>query len=306
MAENDEPFVSVIIPVYNDPDGIETTLAAVVNQTYDEYEVLPVDNASTDNTKTVIDQFATRHSELIHPLEETDVQSSYAARNRGIKAATGSVFAFLDSDMSVDRTWLEDAINAFETRSCDYMGYQVNVITDEESPTVWERYEQTFSFPIKTYLEDKNFAPTCALVIRADVITSAGPFDERLVSGGDKEFGQRVHRAGFTQCYADDVATYHPARDSWDALQSKALRIGRGRAQMRRYHPELGGYFHPIHPINYLPPSPFRLSRRFSGRDMSLLSLIGFYLLEYILKLTQTYGTLRESISLHRSEREEQ
>lgn len=300
--EESVSHVSVIVPVFNDPSGIRTTLDSFMSQTYEEYEVLPVDNASTDNTAEVIQEFVADQPEMFCSRKETEVQSSYAARNTGIKHASGDILLFLDANMWVPETWVEDMSTTLETNDYDYLGCNVEVATDAH-PNFWERYEQSFSFPVEAYLKDKHFAPTCALAVRREVFEAVGVFDERLESGGDKEFGQRVHRAGFKQGYIGDVTAYHPARDSWDALYSKARRIGRGRAQMRAHHPEVGNYPHPLRPINYLPPSPYRLRRRFSGGNPSVASLVGFYLLEYVLKLTQTYGMLRESIHQPHSER---
>ena len=296
------PWVSVIVPVYNDPDGARVTLDSLTSQHYDRYRILPVDNDSTDSTRTVIDEFSDSYSNRIFPATESEVQSSYAARNAGIDHSSGDILLFLDADMWVPETWIEDMVSTLGSNDYDYLGCNVEVVTNDE-PSFWERYEQSFSFPVGTYLEDKQFAPTCALAVRREVFDEVGLFDHRLESGGDKEFGQRVHRAGFKQGYAEDVTAHHPARNSWDALRSKALRIGRGRAQKRRYHPELGEA-HPIHPFNYLPPSPFRLRRRFSGRNVSFPPLVGFYLLEYILKLTQSYGMLQETLAQRRSKRD--
>jgi len=299
---NKNYHVSVIIPVYNAPEEVRTTLYSLVPQSSHNYNIFPVDNDSIDHTSDIIADIADEHSNLVYPCEETEIQSSYAARNTGIEHATGDILLFLDADMWVDETWIEDMVDTLESNNYDYLGCNVDVVADQ--PNVWERYEQSFSFPVETYLEDKQFAPTCALAVRREVFEEVGLFDERLESGGDKEFGQRVHRAGFTQGYAGDVTAYHPARDSWKALRSKALRIGRGRAQKRRYHPELDEP-HPLHPFNYLPPSPFRLRRRFSGQDVSLAALVGFYLLEYLLKLLQSYGMLRETFRQRRLKQEE-
>ena len=288
--------VSIVIPVYNDPEGIKETLETICKQTHDQYNVIPVDNNSIDKTPDVLEDLTRKYPDLISPKQEVEIQSSYAARNTGIEHASGEILLFLDADMWVDETWIEDMVTTLESNNYDYLGCNVDVVADDQ-PNVWEQYEQSFSFPVETYLEDKQFAPTCALAVRRKVFEEVGLFDERLESGGDKEFGQRVHRAGFDQGYAADVTAYHPARDSWDALQSKARRIGRGRAQMRKYHPNANNYPHPVHPINYLPPSPFRLRRRFSGRKTSLSSLVGFYLLEYVLKLFQSYGMIREAIT---------
>ncbi len=303
MTESNQshPVVSVISPVYNDPEGIQTTLDSLINQGSRNYEVLAVDNMSIDGTVDKINTLTADHSSLLDSIQETDVQSSYAARNTGIEHASGDILLFLDADMWVPESWIKDMVDTLTSNDYDYMGCNVDVVADQ--PNFWERYEQSFSFPVKTYLEDKHFAPTCALAVRREVFEEVGLFDERLESGGDKEFGQRVHRAGFTQGYTPDITAYHPARGSWKALKSKALRIGRGRAQKRQYHPKLGEP-HPLHPFNYLPPSPFRLRRRFSGQDVSPASLVGFYLFEYLLKLIQSYGMVRETLAQRRAKQE--
>nr|WP_275086344.1 glycosyltransferase [Natronorubrum halophilum] len=100
------------------------------------------------------------------------------------------------------------------------------------------------------------------------------------------------------QGYAESITAYHPARDSLAELRSKAQRIGRGRAQMRHYHSEIGDYTHPLHPTRFLPPSPWRLRDRYSGTSVSASEMIGFYALEYGLKLTQSANALREAVAI--------
>ncbi|MFP9059022.1 glycosyltransferase [Natrialbaceae archaeon A-chndr2] len=297
-----ETTVSVIIPVYNDPEGVRTTVESLINQIYPNYRIVPVDNNSSDRTDSVLTTASTEHPNLVSPSKETDVQSSYAARNTGIKHVSSDILLFLDADMWVEETWIEEMVTTLESRNCDYLGCNVEVVPENESPTFCERYEQALSFPVETYLEREHFVPTCALAVRREVFEEVGLFDHRLESGGDKEFGQRVHEAGFKQCYADSITAYHPARTSLSEVHSKAQRIGRGRAQMRRYNPEHSDYEHPLHPVRFLPPSPFRLRRRYSGSEVSTLDMVGFYALEYGLKLTQTVSSIREAISIRGDE----
>ena len=74
--------VSVIGPVYNDKKGIKSCLNSLLNQNYhnDDYEIIIVDNGSTDGTK----EFLKKNSRVLF-LEENQIRSSYAARNKGIK-----------------------------------------------------------------------------------------------------------------------------------------------------------------------------------------------------------------------------
>lgn len=291
------PHTSVVIPVYNDAEGIQITLDSLVHQSYEDYEILPVDNNSTDSTPDVIAEFNKEYPDLIHPLNQSSVQSSYATRNTGIEQANGDILLFLDADMWVEKAWIENMVAAVESDSCDYIGCNVDVVTSE-NPSFPERFESALSFPVETYIHDKQFAPTCALAVRREVFDSVGQFNEQLESGGDKEFGQRVHKHGFKQCYSDHITAYHPARRSYRELVAKARRIGRGRGQRRFHLTDRAGDPHPLHPANFFPPSPWRLRRRYSGKQISWQTMVGFYCLEYFLKLVQTMSAIRETISL--------
>ncbi|ELY95610.1 glycosyltransferase [Natrialba taiwanensis] len=294
------PRVSTVVPVYNDPGGVETTLDSLTEQTYENYEIIPVDNNSTDRTPDVIRRWESAYPDRVVPAVETAVQSSYAARNTGIDRASGEILLFIDADIWVEETWISEMVSALESRDCDYLGCNVEIVPNSDSASLWERYERALSFPVETYLERKHFAPTCALAVRRAVFDEIGPFDDQLVSGGDKEFGQRVHQAGFKQGYAGSITVSHPARDSFAALRSKARRIGRGRAQLRHYHPAFSDYVHPLHPVRFLPPSPLRLYRRYSGTSVSAPEMLSYYVLEYGLKLIQTTSSLRETVALAR------
>ena len=301
MDADGHPCVSVIIPVYNDPNGIEVTLQSVVKQTYQNsrYEVLAVDNGSTDSTMDVITGFAERYPDLITPLEESAVQGSYAARNKGIDESNGEILVFIDADMTVPENWLERIVQSFEINQCDYLGYDVTISTSNRQ-NLFERYELALAFPIDSYLEDSNYSPTCAMSVRRSVIESVGRFDESLVSGGDKEFGRRVAESKYKQYYDDSITVSHPARDSAYSLITKAKRVGRGHEQFRKKHPELSEIVHPLHPIKFLPPNPWRLQRRFSGNlELRYIDLILFYLLSYLLKLYQSWAAIQEYQSKH-------
>jgi glycosyltransferase involved in cell wall biosynthesis len=286
MPETDSLQMSIIIPVYNDPEGIRSTIASLTEQPQDSYEIIPVDNDSTDDTAVVIDELESEFPELIYPTEETDIQGSYAARNAGIARSKGDILAFIDSGITVKPQWAETVLDEMTDRECDYLGYDVK-LTTSENPTIWERYERAFSFPMKQYLLENNFTGAGALVVRRKVIGEVGGFDEQLESGGDKDFGTRVHDAGFQQCFSDIIQSYHPARQSRHELVKKAKRVGRGHLQLRNKATETN-VAHPLHPFRLLPPSPFRLSRQLSHYEDPYHMYIIYYLMEYYIKIIQT------------------
>lgn len=277
------PLISVIIPVYNDPEGIKTTLESVVDQTYpaEHYEVLVIDNGSTDTTLAIAEEIASRRPH-VHVLQETEIQSSYAARNRGIKHASGTYLAFIDADMSVESDWLETLSTALEQADAKYFGCNVEIY--KESNGFAAAYDYHSGFPIQAAVEQWNFAQTCGLVVHRDVFDDVGLFDERLVSGGDSEFGRRAHEAGFDQRYIDEVTLYHPARTSIRSLVQKSLRMGVGKSQQRRYHPDR---HRPLYdPRNFLPAHPLRYHRRLRDSDsLPFHRFVLFYWFKYLLKI---------------------
>lgn len=280
--------LSVIIPVYNDPDGIRVTLSSLLKQkNAPALEILVVDNDSDDDTLSVISEFESKYPQLVTALEEIDIQSSYAARNKGIKHSSGRVLAFLDADESVGPTWAADVWTRFEQSDVDYLGCNVDVYIPEEENTFWARYDAEMGLPVEHYLKAKQFAPTCALAIRRTVVDKVGTFNENLVSGGDKEFGHRVHEAGFRSGFAEDIVVRHPARTTSREHVKKAIRIGRGRTQLWR---SVGLDSHPFSPVRFLPPSPKRVRTRMRGEE----PFIKVYSAAYLLKLVQTTSSCKE------------
>lgn len=231
--------LSIVVPVYNDPEGIERTLSSLVTQDYpeDRYEILVVDNDSTDETPAVIDTFVRENPQLVTYLRETEIRSSYAARNRGIENAGGDYVAFVDADMRVECTWAASVVKKMETDGCRYLGCDVEVYTTEE--TVMGRYSQICDLPVEEFISEDNFCPTCCLVVAADIFEEVGLFDSRLISGGDIKFGQWVHEADVAQHFAPEITMYHPARTTLKAYVSRNWRIGQGTAQRQELYSHL-------------------------------------------------------------------
>lgn len=90
------PFISIIIPVYNAEEYIESSLRTITSQSFDDWEVILVDDGSTDNSPEICDDFAQSDSR-IKVIHQQNAGTS-AARNTGIAAATGQYLTFMDND----------------------------------------------------------------------------------------------------------------------------------------------------------------------------------------------------------------
>ena len=101
-----KPKISVIIPVYNGEKTLKQCLDSVLNQTYKDYEVIVVDNNSTDKTKQIIKEFQKKDKKIRYVLESK--RGRGAARNTGIKKSNGKIIVMTDSDCIVPTNWIRE------------------------------------------------------------------------------------------------------------------------------------------------------------------------------------------------------
>ena len=297
-----QPSLSIIIPVYNDPSGLEETLNCLVKQNFpkEQYEVIVVDNGSKDNTSEIGKKYAHLFPDTIVFVIENSVKGSYAARNRGIKVARGELLIFIDANITFDRDYIEKVNNKLKNSDIDYLGCNVKMKMDKY--TISSLYDYINGFKIKEEIENASYTPTCNLVVRKEVILRAGNFDARLEGGGDFEFGKRVASAGFTLDYAEDIVLYHPTRSDYKSLIEKAMRIGRGNAQMAFYYPQKYKYlmnrhfflqaFSPRNPLTY-----FSLIKKEEIVKRTLLSFL-FSVYHIPAQLFSTIACLKKSRQL--------
>lgn len=290
------PRVSVIIPVYNDPEGVRLTLESVTGQTYptDEYEILVVDNDSADGTAAVIETYADRYGH-VHALAATDGQSPAAARNEGIRHARGDVLAFIDANMTAPPDWLATMTAALGANDWDYAGCEVDTYPPEGRRTLGTLHDDLFAFRMADYLDSSQFVGAGCLVVRRSVIDAVGDFDAALRSGEDKEFGDRVAAAGFAQGFVDDVTLHHPARATVRAHVNKAIRIGRGQSQLGARYPDRFGDALGVRSVLPLNPLWFRRELRRREPDVSRREALALWCLGSANKLARTVGRWAEA-----------
>ena len=108
------PKVSVIIPTYNRAHLVGRAIRSVLNQTYQDFEIIVVDDGSTDNTEEVVKSF---NDPRIRYIRHEENKGAAAARNTGIKAAKGKFIAFQDSDDEWLPKKLEKQMEAFDNAS---------------------------------------------------------------------------------------------------------------------------------------------------------------------------------------------
>lgn len=222
MNQLSYPFVSIIIPVFNDCERLKICLEALENQTYPNslYEVIVVDNGSAQDIKSVVERF----SQALFTLESSP--GSYIARNKGLSLAKGEVIAFTDADCIPALDWIEKGVtNVLQAHNCGLVAGRVKLFfKDQKHPTTAETYESIHTLQQKSFIEERGYAATANIFTLRSVIDNVGLFDHTLKSGGDFEWSQRVLLAGYKQIYAEDTCVEHPARHSLSELHKRIVR----------------------------------------------------------------------------------
>ena len=225
----DLPFVSVIVPVLDDPVGIRACVGALVAQTYPAgaFEIVVADNGSTAETRDAIARLRAASGERLRVVVEPR-RSSYAARNRALASARGALIAFTDADCRPAPTWLAHGVRALQAQGGGCVGGRIVVTYRQVPPNPCEYWDSAVRLNQRAYVERSGFAATANLFADVTVFARIGPFRADLLSGGDREFGTRLGRAGERLSYAPDAVVEHPARATLGALYRKTVRLARG------------------------------------------------------------------------------
>ena len=253
------PFISVIIPVFNDSESLQKCLKALENQTYSKslYEVIVVDNGSDEDVKSVVCQFGQAFAAY------ESQPGSYAARNKGLSLAKGEIIAFTDADCIPNHDWLEKGVaKLLKFSNCGLVAGKIELFfKNQDQPTAAELYDSIMmNFRQDEDIEKRKFGATANLFTFKSVIDNVGYFDDRLKSNGDLEWGHRVLLAGYKQIYADDACVAHPARYSLEQTYKRAVRIIGGRYSLKKKEGYSNKEFVREIAIGVLPP--FRLYSR--------------------------------------------
>lgn len=125
-------MISIIIPVYNGEKYLERCLMSCVQQTYQDIEIIVVDDASTDGTRNIILSYCEKYPDKVKGLFQTENHKQGAARNAGIKEAKGEFIVFVDSDDYVAKNMCEIYMAVQRASDCDIVISDVWVTSEND------------------------------------------------------------------------------------------------------------------------------------------------------------------------------
>src|SRR5574341_182862 len=181
--------VSVIIPCYNNEPYLRECLDSVLNQTFSDYEVIVVDDGSTDGTEVIIQNYLPR----VKYLRQSN-QGPAAARNAGIEAASGEYIAFQDADDIWYPEKLEAQVKFMEANPRFAWIYsEMCTFNDRQIlQASWFSDRPTHQGKVFEQLINNNFIPTITVMIKKETLLSMNCFDVNLRSCEDKDIWLRL------------------------------------------------------------------------------------------------------------------
>ena len=191
-------LVSVVLPVYNQACTVKRCLETLVGQTYTPKEIIVVDDGSTDQTLSILREFA--KNEQIKILRIVHSGRS-AARNRGAGKAQGSILAFVEADAEYDPIYLSAGLECFTDPRIGavYVQHQAYHRKGWITEAVWLEREILF----------RGYKPFSAWFYKKDVFTSLGGFDENLECAEDQDLARRFRNEEGTIGFEPRILWWH-------------------------------------------------------------------------------------------------
>ena len=204
----ENPKVSIIIPVYNAEKTLRQCLDSVLNQTYNNYEVIIVDNNSTDKTKDIIQESCNKKNKVRYFFESKN--SRGAARCRGEINSQGDIILMTDSDCIVPRNWIEEMIEPIvNNKQVAVQGAKKPAVMNYWTIRIQKEKEIEVAGRIKDgkigLLDTVNFA------IRKSILQDVGYTNPDIASGNDIELMVRLKLRGYAIHFKQiEVLHSHP------------------------------------------------------------------------------------------------
>lgn len=210
------PLVSVIIPVFNRADTIGTAVDSVLQQTYQNIELIVIDDGSSDATPKILEGYRGR----IRVVRQKNSGPS-VARNRGIKISTGQIIAFLDSD----DIWLPEKLErqvsillrcdkSVSCCLCNALLFEDGVEKESfDEANLYPAYEEGLWQNVTKVLSTRFVFFTQAVTVRREAMDMVGLFDENLWVMEDYELAVRLSMIGPWAYTREPLVVYHGGSD---------------------------------------------------------------------------------------------
>lgn len=183
--QHDDPLISVVICTYNRAELLGDCLDSLVRQDEGGFEIIVIDNNSTDDTPSVVENFTDRDVPVRYIFEPQ--QGLSPARNRGWREARGRYVAYLDDECRTTKDWIGNMTASIQTHEPEMLGGPYDACFDGPPPDWYRRpyFSTVWKGSRRRAIGPKEFLAGGNMVIRRDVFDRVDPFDPKLGMKGN-------------------------------------------------------------------------------------------------------------------------
>ena len=212
LQEN--PLVSIIMPAYNVEKYIEASIKSVINQTYENWELIIIDDGSTDSTANIVKTIQKNNNKIKYHFQQNGKQAR--ARNNGISKAAGDILAFLDADDLWLPQKLEYSLSLFDLNKYDLLFTESYFSSDDYIDLELVNYQKLGVLfgdyhgneALQKFIE-QNRIPILTVLVKKDKVVSVGGFDESCVPAEDYDLWIRLLINGSSFIAIDKVLSIY-------------------------------------------------------------------------------------------------
>jgi cellulose synthase/poly-beta-1,6-N-acetylglucosamine synthase-like glycosyltransferase len=226
------PRISVVVCCYNEEYTIGNCLESLQKLDYPNYEVIVVNDGSTDDTEIIAKKYNVR-------LISTENQGLSNARNVGLREATSEIVAYIDADAYPDEHWLKYLANKFHITDCAGVG------GPNLAPSGYGKIADCVANapggPLHILLSDHEaeHIPGCNMAFRKDCLKAVGGFDPKFkIAGDDVDLCWRFQQYGLWLAFSPAAKVWHHRRNSIHAYWRQQLEYGKAEALLEKKWPK--------------------------------------------------------------------
>lgn len=256
------PFISVIIPVKNESKTIEASVKSVLSLDYPSFELVVVNDGSTDSTSVLLQQFV--NDSRLKVFENPVSLGPSSSRNSAVSGAAGEYIAFTDGDCIVDKNWLNELVKGFEAppvgsdleKIAAVGGIQLSPGDESAFGKISHNYMAAVGFVTdymkKAYasgdpgIELISHNPSCNVLYRKKLLIDFGGFCTDLWPGEDVDLDHRLLLRGYKLLVNPKAVVYHYRSDSMQGFCRMMRSYGKAQGLLVRKY----GLFRPV---QYIP-----------------------------------------------------
>ncbi|OCA88006.1 hypothetical protein A8F94_09270 [Bacillus sp. FJAT-27225] len=227
-----EPFVSIIIPAYNEEKVIKPTIKSILKSQYKNYEVIIVNDGSTDNTYKKVKKIANKNTIVRQIIKENEGKT--AALNSGILESHGDIIITMDADTSIAPDAISRLVTHFKDKKVAGVSGNVRIGNLQNMLTLWQHIEYVTGFNLeKRAFHELNcitVVPGAIGALRKSAIIEAGLFKDDTLAE-DTDITLKLIRMGYRIHYEPDAYAYTEAPETVKSFVKQRFRWSYGILQ---------------------------------------------------------------------------